>query len=63
MDILARTGLQPSSLELEITENIILRYDENMLQPLKALRDVGIGIAFDDYGTGYASLSMLKNYP
>lgn len=63
MDILARTGLQPSSLELEITENIILRYDENMLQPLKALREAGIGIAFDDYGTGYASLSMLKNYP
>ncbi|UUE59439.1 sensor domain-containing phosphodiesterase [Pectobacterium aroidearum] len=63
MDILARTGLQPSSLELEITENIILRYDENMLQPLTALRDAGIGIAFDDYGTGYASLSMLKNYP
>ncbi|MDX6914650.1 EAL domain-containing protein [Pectobacterium carotovorum] len=63
MDILARTGLQPSSLELEITENIILRYDESMLQPLKALREAGIGIAFDDYGTGYASLSMLKNYP
>ncbi|MDE8741452.1 EAL domain-containing protein [Pectobacterium polaris] len=63
MDILARTGLQPSSLELEITENIILRYDESMLQPLNTLREAGIGIAFDDYGTGYASLSMLKNYP
>ncbi|BES84778.1 bifunctional diguanylate cyclase/phosphodiesterase [Pectobacterium araliae] len=63
MDTLARTGLSPSSLELEITENIILRYDENMLQPLKTLQDAGIGIAFDDYGTGYASLSMLKNYP
>lgn len=62
-NVLVRTGLSPSSLELEITENIILRYDENMLEPLKALRDVGIGIAFDDYGTGYASLSMLKNYP
>lgn len=60
---LARTGLDAGSLELEITENIILRYDENMLQPLKVLRDAGIGIAFDDYGTGYASLSMLKNYP
>ncbi|MEL4885773.1 EAL domain-containing protein [Pectobacterium betavasculorum] len=63
MDTLAQTGLEPSSLELEITENIILRYDENMLQPLKTLREAGIGIAFDDYGTGYASLSMLKNYP
>ncbi|MFC3395736.1 sensor domain-containing phosphodiesterase [Brenneria rubrifaciens] len=63
MDVLTQTGLQPGALELEITENIILRYDENMLQPLNALRDAGIGIAFDDYGTGYASLSMLKNYP
>lgn len=62
-DVLAETGLHPSALELEITENIILRYDENMLQPLNELRSAGIGIAFDDYGTGYASLSMLKNYP
>lgn len=61
--VLALMGLDAGSLELEITENIILRYDENMLQPLKVLRDAGIGIAFDDYGTGYASLSMLKNYP
>lgn len=61
--VLAHTGLGAGSLELEITENVILRYDENMLQPLKVLRDAGIGIAFDDYGTGYASLSMLKNYP
>ncbi|MEH2921137.1 EAL domain-containing protein [Samsonia erythrinae] len=63
IDVLAETGLPPGSLELEITENIILRYDENMLQPLNTLRDAGIGIAFDDYGTGYASLSMLKHYP
>ncbi|ATA24136.1 diguanylate cyclase [Brenneria goodwinii] len=62
-DILNQTGLPASSLEVEITENIILRHDQNMLQPLYALRDAGIGIAFDDYGTGYASLSVLKNYP
>ncbi|WP_192456646.1 putative bifunctional diguanylate cyclase/phosphodiesterase [Musicola keenii] len=61
--VLAKSGLKPSSLELEITENIILRYDENMLKPLNELRNLGVGIAFDDYGTGYASLSMLKNYP
>nr|WP_113866124.1 EAL domain-containing protein [Brenneria salicis]NMN91527.1 PAS domain S-box-containing protein/diguanylate cyclase (GGDEF)-like protein [Brenneria salicis ATCC 15712 = DSM 30166]RBP62990.1 diguanylate cyclase/phosphodiesterase with PAS/PAC sensor(s) [Brenneria salicis ATCC 15712 = DSM 30166]RLM30839.1 diguanylate cyclase [Brenneria salicis ATCC 15712 = DSM 30166] len=62
-DVLAETGLPPSSLELEITENIILRFDESVLKPLNTLRNAGIGIAFDDYGTGYASLSMLKNYP
>ncbi|KAA9001726.1 EAL domain-containing protein [Affinibrenneria salicis] len=62
-DVLAQSGLAPQALELEITENIILRHDENMLQPLTELHAEGIGIAFDDYGTGYASLSMLKNYP
>jgi len=61
--ILAQTGLSPEALELEITENIILRQDENMLRPLRELRADGVGIAFDDYGTGYASLSMLKHYP
>lgn len=61
--ILAETGLDADALELEITENIILRYDENMLRPLKELRSEGVGIAFDDYGAGYASLSMLKDYP
>ncbi|MGM3174063.1 EAL domain-containing protein [Dickeya lacustris] len=62
-DVLSLTGLSPSALELEITENIILRHDENMMKPLNELRSNGIGIAFDDYGTGYASLSMLKHYP
>ncbi|WJV55728.1 EAL domain-containing protein [Prodigiosinella aquatilis] len=61
--VLSLTGLPPDALELEITENIILRHDENMLRLLNELRDKGVGIAFDDYGTGYASLSMLKNYP
>ena len=55
--------LPPRSLELEITENIILRHDETMMEPLRRLRDAGVNIAFDDFGTGYASLSMLKRYP
>jgi diguanylate cyclase (GGDEF)-like protein/PAS domain S-box-containing protein len=61
--ILARTNLDPSALELEITENIILRHDEAMIGPLRELRADGVGITFDDYGTGYASLSLLKRYP
>ena len=60
---LTRHGLPARSLELEITENIILRHDETMMEPLQELRDKGIKIAFDDFGTGYASLSMLKRYP
>ncbi len=60
---LAEAQLPPSALELEITENIILRHDDEMIGPLRELRAEGVGIAFDDYGTGYASLSMLKRYP
>ena len=60
---LDRHGLPPSALELEITENIILRHDETMLTPLVQLRELGVGIAFDDFGTGFASLSMLKRFP
>jgi len=61
--VLERTGLPPEALELEITENIVLRHDDTMLAPLRALRKAGIGIAFDDFGTGFASLSVLKRYP
>ena len=60
---LTRHGLPPRCLELEITENIILRHDDTMTEPLQRLRDEGVNIAFDDFGTGYASLSMLKRYP
>ncbi len=61
--ILADTGLPASALELEITENIILSNDEAIVSPLRNLRAMGVGVAFDDYGTGYASLSLLKRYP
>ena len=60
---LADAGLPASDLELEITENIVLNQDEGVVRSLRELRDLGMGIAFDDYGTGYASLSMLKRYP
>jgi len=61
--VLDNTGLPGSALELEITENIILRHDETMLRPLRAVRELGVGIAFDDYGTGFGSLSMLRRLP
>jgi len=60
---LAQTGLPPEALELEITETIILRHDPQVDSTLQALRAMGVGIAFDDYGTGYASLSLLKSFP
>jgi EAL domain-containing protein (putative c-di-GMP-specific phosphodiesterase class I) len=60
---LAEAELPAPGLELEITENILLRHDEEMIGPLRELHAEGVGIAFDDYGTGYGSLSMLKRYP
>ena len=63
LDVLRQTGLPACALELEITENIILRYEDDVVAPLRQLREAGVGIAFDDYGTGYASLSLLKRYP
>lgn len=61
--ILAETGLPAASLELEIVENILIRNDKVTLNLLQGLRQLGVGLAFDDYGTGFASLSLLKRYP
>lgn len=63
MATLKRHGLPPQALELEITENIVLDHDEAALASLGSLREQGVGVAFDDFGTGYASLSLLKRYP
>ncbi len=60
---LKRHGLPPEAIELELTENIALNHDTIVLEALKKLRAYGVGIAFDDFGTGYASLSLLKTYP
>lgn len=60
---LKSTGLPAAGLELEITENIVLRHDAEVIAALRVLHDAGVGIAFDDYGTGYASLSLLKRFP
>ena len=60
---LLQTGLSAECLELEITENIALGHDDKMLPQLRALRERGVGLAFDDFGTGYASLSYLTRYP
>jgi diguanylate cyclase (GGDEF)-like protein/PAS domain S-box-containing protein len=57
------SGFPGSQLELEITENIMLNDDGRSKDQLQALHDLGIGLAFDDFGTGYASLAFLKQFP
>ncbi|WP_406625641.1 putative bifunctional diguanylate cyclase/phosphodiesterase [Acidovorax sp. SDU_ACID1] len=63
LEALTRHALPAHALELEITENIALDNETIVLPPLRALHEIGVGIAFDDFGTGYASLSLLKHYP
>ena len=60
---LAATGLPASRLELEITESVFLRDDERTLAVLHRLRDMGIRIAMDDFGTGFSSLGYLRSFP
>ncbi|SER86255.1 PAS domain S-box-containing protein/diguanylate cyclase (GGDEF) domain-containing protein [Tranquillimonas rosea] len=62
-EALDESGLPPEALELEIVENIMVQNDASTLQMMHDLRDMGVGLAFDDYGTGFASLSLLKYYP
>jgi diguanylate cyclase (GGDEF)-like protein len=60
---LARSGLPPERLELEITELVLLGDSEATLTTLYQLRDLGVRVAMDDFGTGYSSLSYLQSFP
>ncbi|MCV3767078.1 EAL domain-containing protein [Rhizobium sp. TRM95796] len=60
---LSVNNLAPEMIELEVTETIALLNDECGLRSLRCLADLGVRIAFDDFGTGYASLSSLQQFP
>jgi diguanylate cyclase (GGDEF)-like protein/PAS domain S-box-containing protein len=60
---LAYSGLAPHRLELEITESVLLQDSEANLELLRELKALGVGIALDDFGVGYSSLSYLRMFP
>ncbi len=62
-DILRETGLDPRSLELELTESALMKNAESAASILQTVRERGIQVAVDDFGTGYSSLSYLRKFP
>lgn len=60
---LAKTGLDPQWLELEITESGIMNDEEDGVRKLGEIHRMGIALSIDDFGTGYSSLSKLRLYP
>ena len=63
VNALANSGLEPSRLELEITESTLLDDSKGAIAQLQQLHAVGIRVALDDFGTGYSSLSYLSTFP
>jgi EAL domain-containing protein (putative c-di-GMP-specific phosphodiesterase class I) len=60
---LAETGLPVNSLELEVTESMVMADPEEVIKLLGAIHDRGIHLALDDFGTGHSSLAYLKRFP
>jgi diguanylate cyclase (GGDEF)-like protein/PAS domain S-box-containing protein len=61
--VIENTGLDPTLLEIELTESALMDDADEVLETLNALREIGIEISLDDFGTGYSSLSYLKRFP
>jgi diguanylate cyclase len=62
-DALRASGLPPRQLTLEVTEGVLVRDVDHMVDQLRSLRALGVRIAIDDFGTGYSSLSYLRRLP
>ena len=61
--ILAETGLDPWLLDLELTESIVMHNTEAVSKDLQQLRELGVGISIDDFGTRYSTLAYVKHFP
>jgi diguanylate cyclase (GGDEF)-like protein/PAS domain S-box-containing protein len=62
-EVLARTGLDPIHLRLEITESVLVEESASAMTTLDALSEIGVRLVLDDFGTGYSSLAYLNEFP
>ena len=62
-EALHATGMEPTRLELEITESVFMEDAEQALRLLRDIRQTGVRLALDDFGTGFSSLSYLRSFP
>ncbi len=62
-DIIHQSGVDPSTIKLELTETLLVEDPEHAAEALKKVKELGVSIAIDDFGTGYSSLSYLHQFP
>ena len=62
-EVLARTGLDPVNLRLEVTESVLVEESASATATLEALSELGVRLVLDDFGTGYSSLAYLNRFP
>lgn len=63
MDLLRRKDVDPALLDLEVTEGALVQNPEIVLRRLEELRQIGMGLSIDDFGTGFSSLSYVSQFP
>ena len=62
-EVILETGLEPSRLDLELTESGLMGDEHDTIEKLAELKAIGIHVSIDDFGTGYSSFAMLKDFP